>query len=218
MKKIIWTIGLFIFALLTGCGGSKDALWTKAPMHPEGNFDGVYQSDFGRLELTASPGSKDVTGLFEKNDKYGRIEGRIKGNLLFFTWTQWDEGMRGKPRETHGRGVFQYIVDENTVSGGQIKYTHWMKGFWAYEKAEPSNPWNAYKLSKKAKKQLKPYDPSKSGVEPEEEEDNAYDQSSFDDTGAGGGGGGGDDMGGGGGDQSAPADEGGGGGDDVDIF
>lgn len=215
MKKVIWTFGLLVFVLSLGCGGSKEALWQKAPMHPEGSFDGVYQSDFGRLELTVAPGSSDVTGLFEKNDKYGRIEGRIKSNLLFFTWHQWDEGMRGKARETSGRGVFQYMVDEDTMSGGQIKYTHWLKGFWSYEKAEPSNPWNAYKLSNRAKKQLKPYDPSKSGME-EEEEENAYEHSSFDDASGGGGGGDASGGGGGGGSESAPADEGGG--DDVDIF
>jgi hypothetical protein len=213
MKRNGWTLSLFIFAALAGCAGSKEALYKKGPMHPEGNFDGVYQSDFGRLEITVQ-GNK-ATGLYEKNEKAGRIEGEIKRNLLYFRWTEWDSGLKGKPRETTGRGVFQYMVDEYPMADGRVKTSHWLKGFWAYGRDDPTNAWTAYKLGKKAKKKLQPFDPDEGWGEEEE-----YEESSFDDTGSGDEGGG--DYGGGGDEESAPppADEGGGGSgaDDPDIF
>jgi hypothetical protein len=177
-----------------GCGGaSKEQLYKRAPMHPMGNFDGVYQSDFGRLELTVSGDS--VVGLYEKNDEYGRIEGEIKDNLLFFNWTQWNVEMRGKIRETTGRGVFQYIVEENN-NENQTQARHWLKGFWNYGNDTPANPWNAYKYGKKAEKKLKAFDPSGYTGE-EEEEENNYDAAGGFQDGSGGSGSGGGGEGGG---------------------
>jgi hypothetical protein len=170
MKKQYWMIGLIAAMFAAGCGGSKEALYTKGPMPPEGNFDGVYQSDFGRLELSVEGGDK-VVGLYEKNDIYGRIEGKINNNLLFFTWTQWNVELRGKIRETKGRGVFQYILDQPQGENG--KPHHWLNGFWAYAKEEPTNPWKAYKLGAKAKKKLVQFDPDSYTGNEEEEEDNA---------------------------------------------
>jgi len=224
MKKNAWTLCLVILTVsVLGCGASKkELLYQRGPMPFNGNFDGVYQSDFGRLELSVESGDQ-VVGLYEKDDKYGRLEGKVKDNLLFFTWTQWDEGMKGKARETTGKGVFQYMVDEYPTDAG-AKQRHWLKGFWSYGREVPTNPWNAYKLSKKAKKKLKPFDPD-AGVG--KMQDDAYDAAGFQDVSGGGGETGGDDMGGGdmggGGSESAPEssapapqdDESGG---DVDLF
>lgn len=171
MRKQYWMLGLIISIFAAGCGGAnKEALYTKGPMPYDGNFDGVYQSDFGRLELTVESGDH-VVGLYEKNDVYGRLEGEIHNNLLMFSWTQWNVEMRGKIRETKGRGVFQYMVDE---AEGNSNPRHWMNGFWGYNKDAPTNPWKAYKLGAKAKKKLVGFNPSTyTGSEEEEEEDNA---------------------------------------------
>jgi hypothetical protein len=203
MKKQYWILGLAISILAAGCGGAnKDALYTRGPMPFDGNFDGVYQSDFGRLELTVESGDR-VVGLYERNDVYGRIEGEVNGNLLLFKWTQWNVEMRGKIRETSGRGVFQYMVDE---AQGNSSPRHWMSGYWAYGKDSPTNPWKAYKLGTKAKKKLVAFDPaSYTGSEEEEEVDNSGgfqpggggDSSGGGDSGGGGGDSGGGDMGGG---------------------
>jgi hypothetical protein len=206
MKNHPWILSLLISIIVVGCGSTKEKLYTKGPMHPEGNWDGVYQSDFGRLELTVS--GNNVVGLYEKNEEYGRLEGEISGNLLFFNWTQWNVEMRGKVRETHGRGVFQYIVEDNEASG-QTKSRHWLKGFWNYGNESPTNPWNAYKYGSRAKKKLKPFDPSTYTGNEEEEEDN-YDQAGgFQDSSGGGGGGG---------DNSAPPAESDDGSGDAEIF
>ena len=205
MRKYVWIATLFVSFVVAGCGANKEQLYTKAPMHPSGNFDGVYQSDFGRLELTVS--GDHVVGLYEKNEEYGRIEGEIKDNLLFFNWTQWNVEMRGKIRESSGRGVFQYIVDEN-----EAQERHWLKGFWNYGSDAPSNPWNAYKYGARAQKKLKPFDPSGyTGSEEEEAVD--YDAAGGFQDGSGGG-----ESGGGGGGESAPAPEPDNGASDAEIF
>ena len=53
MKTNRLALGLFVLAgIVIGCGGAQKgpAKYQKGPMPPDGNFDGVYQSDFGRLE------------------------------------------------------------------------------------------------------------------------------------------------------------------------
>jgi hypothetical protein len=213
MKNQYWKLGLVVFAFIAACGGNKEALYTRGPMPMNGNFDGVYSSDFGRMELTVEGGST-VVGLYENNDKYGRLEGEIKDNLLLFSWTQWDVNMRGKLRETTGRGVFQYMVEEAPGGGAP---THWLKGFWAYAKDPLTNPWKAYKLGAKAQKKLEPFDPSKYTGNDEEEEDNS---GNFEGGGQGGGQGGegGGESGGQSGGESAPAPSGDQGGGDAEIF
>ena len=164
MKENRFTALLVLGFILLGCGANKQELkYTKGPMPADGNFDGVYQSDFGRMELTAD-GSGRVVGLYEKNDVYGRLEGEVEGNLLFFKWTQWNEEMRGKTRETTGDGVFQYIIEEVPTTSSTKKY-HKLAGWWNYGEGELTNPWNAAKLSERAKKRLKPYEPTKSEME-----------------------------------------------------
>lgn len=197
MRNKAWILSLLVTIVALGCASKQNLPYTKGPMPPEGNFDGVYQSDFGRLELTVS--GDDVVGLYEKNEEYGRLEGEINGNLLFFKWTQWNVEMRGKIRETNGRGVFQYIVE---TPQGTTKSSHRMKGFWNYGKESPTNPWNAYKYGTKAKKKLEPFDPQKYTGNEEEEDD--YEEAGGFEDGSGG------DEGG----ESAPDNSGG----DAPIF
>jgi len=146
-------------------------------MPPNGNFDGVYQSDFGRLELTVQ-GNKAV-GLYEADIFSGRIEGEIEDNLLYFKWVQWNQEMRGKVRETRGEGVFQYIVDQ-IPTGKTTKDYHRLEGWWGYSDSDFGNRWNGDKFSDKAKKTLKPFEPEKTAMDQEEDE---Y-QTGFDDSNA----------------------------------
>ncbi len=167
MKRISLTISLFFVWCLAGCGGgqSQEVRWIKGSMPESGNFDGVYQSDFGRLELTANGGT--AVGLYESDQHHGRIEGKIEGNLLFFNWTQWNEEMRGKVRKTSGEGVFQYVIEEVPM-GNKTKEYHRLEGWWGYDKGEFTNRWNGPKLSSRAKKRLKPREKSASdGGDPE---------------------------------------------------
>ncbi|MDJ0762293.1 MAG: hypothetical protein QNJ97_04835 [Myxococcota bacterium] len=161
MKRILRLIVLTaMIGAVTGCGASQSQQggkkWTEGPMPAGGNFDGVYQSDFGRLELNVT--GDRVVGLYE-NDMYnGRIEGEIDDNILEFNWTQWNQEMRGKVRETKGEGVFQYVVESVGVGASTSEY-HRLEGWWGYTGKPLSNRWNAAKLSHRAKKKLKPFIP-----------------------------------------------------------
>jgi hypothetical protein len=99
-----------------------------------------------------------VTGLYEGDEHSGRLEGTVKDNLLSFEWRQWNYEMRGKVRETRGKGVFQYIV-ETHESTKTKEYTR-LAGWWGYARNKMDNRWNAVKLSKRSQKKLKSFRPS----------------------------------------------------------
>ncbi|MCP4602884.1 MAG: hypothetical protein GY847_20605 [Proteobacteria bacterium] len=188
MKRMYFTVvGLIMAWSIAACGGAgKDEVrWIEGEMPPNGNFDGVYQSDFGRLELTASGSS--VVGLYESDQFSGRIEGEVEDNLLFFRWTQWNQEMRGKTRETKGEGVFQYLIDEVAMAGNRTKTYHRLEGWWGYDRGDMINRWNAAKLSDRAKKRLKPFKPEAYEMEKESN----YEQSVGFGEGGGSSGGGG---------------------------
>ena len=160
MKKAWYSsILLAIIVCLVGCGGAGKGPWQKGPMPASGDFDGVYQSDFGRLELTVS--GNDVVGLFEDDQHYGRIEGKLNGNLLVFSWTQWSEKMQGKVQESSGEGVFQYIVEQVPTTNKTKEY-HRLDGWYGYDDGAKTNRWNAAKMSSRVKKRLTQRSPASS--------------------------------------------------------
>jgi hypothetical protein len=157
MKKVGLSGMLFVLvAISMGCAGSQKALVLQPGPMPEGaSFDGIYQSDFGRLELTGD--GSTVQGLFEDDQHHGRLQGQVEGSLLKFTWTQWTEDMQGRARESKGRGVFKYIV-EIIETSYKPREDHRLEGIWGYDKDPLVNAWNAYRLSDRAKRQLQPHD------------------------------------------------------------
>lgn len=140
-----------------GCGGGQavTANIQPKPMPEGGNFDGVFQSPaYGRMEFTVE-GDKAV-GLYEGERHYGRIEGKINGNVMRFTWTQWNMDLQGKRRSKTGKGYFIYKIDEEK-GATKTRFVHRLKGEWGYGESEVGNPWKAVKLSTRAKKILKPH-------------------------------------------------------------
>lgn len=168
MKTVGFAVVLVVLlAVSAGCGGSRgEVKWARGPMPEGGEFDGVYQSDFGRLEITVEGGSSAV-GLYESDQYAGRLQGVVKGNLLEFSWTQWNQEMRGKIRETSGKGIFQYVIDK--TGGGSKDYVH-LDGWWGYGDGKMNNRWNAVKLSDRSKKKLTPHNPSA----PKNKDDSLY--------------------------------------------
>jgi hypothetical protein len=160
--------GMVFFALsaflAAACGGSAHVVkskWKPGPMPAAGNFDGVYGSDFGRLEITVSGDA--AIGLYEADKHYGRLEGKVDGDLLHFSWTQWNEDMQGKLRETTGRGVFRYIVTTQTM-GDRVDEEHSLDGTWGYGASEAGNSWRANK-NPRANKQLQPREQAKTEMQ-----------------------------------------------------
>ena len=73
-------LGLVV-GLLLGCGGSQKPA---AGSMPKGaSFYGVWQSpQYGHMHLCQS--GKQVVGDYVKNERTGRIQGDIEGDLLVF--------------------------------------------------------------------------------------------------------------------------------------
>lgn len=160
--------GIVFFALSTffavGCAGGAHVVrskWKPGPMPAAGNFDGVYGSDFGRLEITVSGDA--AIGLYEGDKHHGRIEGEVEGDLLRFSWTQWNEDMQGKVRETTGRGIFRYKLTTQT-RGDRVDEEHSLDGTWGYGGSEAGNSWRANK-NPRAKKQLQPRESAKTEMQ-----------------------------------------------------
>ncbi len=160
---IVFWFTTVVFA--ASCGGalSSRVPFERGAMPPGGSFDGVYSSDFGRMELTVD--DSRVVGLYEADhgEHKGRIEGHVKGDLLLFTWTQWNADMQGKWRESTGRGVFKFKSSEVLV-GETTKAETRLEGVWGYGDSQTGNNWDAYKLTR-SKKRLRPFDPNNDGSE-----------------------------------------------------
>jgi hypothetical protein len=145
-----------LFAI--GCGGSQKAARVEIaprPLPEGGNFDGVFQSPaYGRMEFTVQ--GANVIGLYEGERHYGKIEGTINGDVLNFTWTQWQQDLQGKERTSTGHGYFRYAIEEEKTTTSSKK-VHRLNGEWGYDADNAGNPWKAVKLSERTKKQLKPH-------------------------------------------------------------
>ena len=119
-----------------GCAGSQKP---KAGPLPEGaTFYGVWQSpQYGNMHLCQS--GRQVIGDYLKNERAGRIQGDVEGDLLVFQWEDRRELVAGKPQIRRGRGYFQIQIGED---GDQ-----YVKGEWGMDDdLSGGGPWNAVKL------------------------------------------------------------------------
>jgi len=189
MHKIVLPSIVAASFLVAGCGGgSGSADVDVGPMPENGTFTGVWHSpQYGEMHMIQQ--GSNVVGEYTKNERQGRIQGSVQGNVLRFEWTEEREMVSGVPQTTRGRGYFRYVVDD---AGN-----HNIVGEWGIDDSEAGGgPWNAYKMEGR--------DPALStdseGGEVEET-DPFGDDDGGDDIGGGDDLGGGDDFGGGGDDS-----------------
>ncbi|MBN2341453.1 MAG: hypothetical protein JXX29_07270 [Deltaproteobacteria bacterium] len=152
-KAIQLSVWVALVILAAACGGSEVYKRLSAGSMPEmGAWDGVYYSEaYGRMELTEN--GTNVVGLYEGERYKGKIEGIAEGDLLNFKWTQWNEDLNGKTRETTGHGYFRYtVVDEGTPEKSRL--VHWAKGEWGYLEDNAGHAWEAVKFPDGTKKVL----------------------------------------------------------------
>lgn len=138
MRSSVPIFGLFV-ALISACGGGGgSANIDVGPMPEGGNFTGVWHSpQYGEMHMVQTGSA--VVGRYTKDERSGRIQGTVQGNVLRFEWTENREMVSGVPSTTRGRGYFQYSVDQ---SG-----THNILGEWGIDDSETGGgPWNAYKM------------------------------------------------------------------------
>jgi len=106
---------------------------------PQGaSFYGVWQSpQYGSMHICQS--GSQVVGDYVKNERAGRIQGEVEGDLLIFQWEDRRELVQGKPQIRRGKGYFRIEIGDD---GDQ-----YLKGEWGMDdKMAGGGPWNAVKL------------------------------------------------------------------------
>lgn len=123
---------LFSFA----CGGGGLAGVHPGPMPSGGSFSGVWFSpQYGEMHIQQNGAT--AIGRFEKDEKKGRLQGTIDGDLMRFEWTQRRELVVGRPTESTGHGYFRVFMDP-TENAWKIE------GRWGRDDSESNGgPWTA---------------------------------------------------------------------------
>jgi len=127
------TAVLLVSGLAAACGGptaDQRSPFPDCAMPEGGTYSGRWTTNLGDLELTQD--GTTVVGSWKDlpNHKTGHVEGTARGCLLFFSWNQEDEAVPGMPRQTTGRGVFQYVIDPPLGTGLPV---HRFEGTWGYD-------------------------------------------------------------------------------------
>lgn len=124
--------------LVSACGGSGRASVSPGPMPPNGSFTGVWFSpQYGEMHMRQSGAA--VIGEYSKDERAGRIQGTVQGNLLRYTWQETRELVVGRPSTTKGRGYFKLVIGDDGREN--------ILGEWGIDENEiGGGPWNAYRL------------------------------------------------------------------------
>jgi hypothetical protein len=116
-------IGLALAGAGIGCAGGGTAHFAidKTGELPEGQeWTGVYFSPvYGNLILQEQGGN--ITGRWKRKDgsAWGEMSGTADGNAFHFKWTEHTYGRVGPAADSHGTGVFRYLLNDNKI--GELK-------------------------------------------------------------------------------------------------
>ena len=93
-----------------------------------------------------------VVGKYQKDERSGKIQGEVNGDLMQFEWTEYKAMVSNRPQETRGHGYFRYKVDKSNDE-------HSLDGRWGLdEDNQKGGEWTAYK-SKKSEPDLEHFGP-----------------------------------------------------------
>jgi hypothetical protein len=147
----VWAAGIWVVAgallVVTGPACSnlpegKVAKVQRGEMPVGAKWDGVYFSElYGNLHLKSSGGGGKVTGRWERphKDRWGEVEGEADGDVMKFTWSEWNRGLVGPNAKKSGKGYFKYKRPEGTNVDDQIA------GEIGLGEDEVGDPWEAVK-------------------------------------------------------------------------
>ena len=138
IRSLLVTVALA--ASLAGCGGGTlRANVSAGPMPETGGWQGRWASvQYGDMTLCQT--GSQVVGTFEKDERRGRIQGTVQGDLLRFQWTERREMVQGRPNISQGRGYFQYVIGDDE--------SHYAVGEWGHDENEVGGgPWRAVRLN-----------------------------------------------------------------------
>lgn len=153
-------VALCCVSLLLGCGGASGRSNVVAgPMPANGTFTGVWFSpQYGEMNIRQSGGA--AIGEYSKDERIGKFQGTVHGNVLRFQWEETRELVRGYPTKARGRGYFKFTVGEDGKDN--------ILGEWGIDDNETGGgPWNAYKLRNR-KPELSTDSTSNTAATPEE--------------------------------------------------
>ena len=170
---------------VAGCGGGGVDV-PEGPMPQGGTFSGVWHSpQYGEMQMVQT--GQNVVGEYVKDERRGRIQGTVRGNVMRFEWSENRELVAGRPIVTRGRGYFRYAIGEDG--------DHYVRGEWGHDDdMAGGGPWNA--VRDRRQPSLSGRSESSSGGDDVEDFDSAGGGDSFDsadDSGGGSGASGGDD-------------------------
>lgn len=128
-----------LLAFAAACGPATANI-TIGPMPEGGTFHGVWQSQqYGRMHLCQS--QDVVVGEYFKDERHGRLQGRVRGDTLRFEWTDERELVVGRPNITNGHGYFQFRTSYEVPSDVEGEAPHtvelWnLQGEWGFDDDE----------------------------------------------------------------------------------
>src|SRR5262245_57910055 len=100
-RSLILALGCCV--ALAACGGAGPARISPRAMPAGGTYTGVWFSpQYGEMHLVQNGAT--VIGRYEKDERSGRIQGSVHGDLMRFEWSERREIIVGRPMTTRGHG------------------------------------------------------------------------------------------------------------------
>jgi hypothetical protein len=123
---------------LSGCAGKAEPALQIKSMPEGGDFTGVWHSpQYGEMHIRQTGSS--AIGRYTKDERKGRIQGNVEGDVMRFEWSEKRELIAGRSVLTKGHGYFRILHDDVEKSWKLI-------GEWGNDAAERGGgPWNAVK-------------------------------------------------------------------------
>lgn len=133
-RTLVHGLAAGLVLAVAGCGGGGVSV-PEGPMPQGGSFTGVWHSpQYGRMEMVQT--GQQVVGEYVKDERTGRIQGTVRGNVLRFEWSESRELVSGRPVTTRGRGYFRYTIGEDG--------DHYVEGEWGVDdNMSGGGEWNA---------------------------------------------------------------------------
>jgi hypothetical protein len=154
---------------LHGCGGAPKHVIQVGPMPDGGSFTGVWFSpQYGEMHIEQNGSS--AIGRYSRDERSGRIQGSVEGDVMRFEWTESRELIVGRPTETKGHGYFKIVkhADDDTWN---------LDGRWGTDESEHNGgPWTAVR-SKTRRPEVSPAGesaPSSGSSTPSSSDENDY--------------------------------------------
>ncbi len=136
-----WFLALAFALAAFGCPKDGPPPVTAKSMPSGGTFTGVWHSpQYGEMHMRQNGSA--VIGRYSKDERSGRLQGSVQGDLMRFEWKEKKELISGRAVTTKGHGYFRIVHDD-------VEDNWKLLGEWGNDAAERGGgPWNAIKSPK----------------------------------------------------------------------